>query len=76
MNRSKGKSGGKDAASERTSVPLSLPPEELEQLRTVMGWMLQDPEWKKERPRFQTAVRYALAYTLANPPAHVRAAQG
>ena len=60
----------------RTHMSLALPPEEVAALKKIMGWMLNDPAQTDARPCFQTAVRYALSHTIANPPAHVRPTEG
>jgi hypothetical protein len=73
LNRSKGKKRTQAKPVERKHLSLALPPTEVAQLKMIMGWMLTDPEQEDARPCFQTAVRYALAHTVANPPAHVRA---
>lgn len=67
---------GPKGGADRHHMSLSLPPERVEQLKTVMGWMLTDPERHEPKPCFQTTVLYALDHAIANPPAHVRAAGG
>ncbi len=76
MTRNNSTSRGRKDKPSRTHLSLALPPAEVAALKTIMGWMLQDPAQTDARPCFQTAVRYALQHTLANPPAHVRSTAG
>lgn len=61
----------------RTNLSLQLPPEEAKTirqgLRKIMGWMLSDPEMTESKIGHQSAVKYAIAHTLKNPPKHVGA---
>jgi len=55
-----------------------LTPEEENLVRTVMGWMLYDPELLESRTRvsYANAFRYSLRRCVAHPPAHAEVAGG
>lgn len=67
---------GADEAS--SPITIRLPAEDQRDLKTIIGWMIYDPELldSRERLSYTSAVRYALRRCLANPPAHVEAAGG
>jgi hypothetical protein len=66
------------AEGDDTFIHLRLTPEDRQQLRAVLGFMLQDPECDSparpsERVSYAGAVRYALRLCVERPPAHVSA---
>ncbi len=67
-------------AAEETQPPITvrLPAEDHGDLKTILGWMLYDPELLDSRERLSLtgAVRYAVRRCIANPPAHVKEAAG
>lgn len=67
-----------EARREESPLTIRLPAEDQRGLKTILGWMLYDPELldSRERLSYTGAVRYALRRCLANPPAHVEAAEG
>ena len=56
----------------RKNVSLMLHDDEVRGLRKIMAWMLSDPAEKKTKIGHQSAVRYAIAHTLAHPPEHAK----
>lgn len=60
----------------RRNCSLQLEANDVRGLRTIMGWMLTDPEHEQSKVGHQSAVKYAIAHTLKHPPAHVRGNRG
>ena len=60
------------------TLHLRLSPDEQRGLKTVLRWMLYDPELydSRQRPSYASAVRYSLRRLLDNPPSHVVEAGG
>lgn len=63
----------------RRHISLALRPDQVAGLETIQGWAEQDPHFSALASRevgLQTAVLYAVAHTLKNPPGHVGGKQG
>jgi len=65
------------AEGDDTALHLRLNLEDRQMLRTVLGFMLEDPEVdtrkrKREGVSFAGAVRYSLRHCCERPPEHVK----
>ena len=56
-----------------TTIHLRLTPDDRQQLRAILGFMLQDPECdSRERVSYAGALRYSMRLCVERPPAHVK----
>jgi hypothetical protein len=60
-----------------TTLHLRLTAEDRQHLRTILGYMLEDPEIdRRERVSYAGAVRYSMRQLVERPPSHVQAKVG
>jgi hypothetical protein len=65
--------GAEPNADDDTTLHLRLGKEDRERMRSILGFMIQDPEIdRRERVSYAGAVRYAMRRCVENPPAHVK----
>ena len=58
----------------RRHLSLALRPDQVEGIERIQGWAERDPHFSAISSRevgLQTAILYAIAIALKNPPAHV-----